>query len=188
MAITTRLKEYAPEIRELVIKLRKQGRSIDAIRAKLEELDVDIPRSTLGEFTKEIDAVAAQMEESRIFADAIVNRFGEDPESKTVRLNMQMMQTVIYKSLRKIMSAEAEGKDNDGLTTRQLQELSKTIANMTQAAKTDAEFIAKVREEARKDACEKAAEAVTVAGKQQGLNESQVAFIRAEILGVEVQR
>ena len=187
MPIHTRLKEYAPEIRELVIKLRKQGCSIDAIRAKLEELDVTIPRSTLGEFTREIDAVAAQMEESRIFADAIVNRFGEDPESKTVRLNMQMMQTVIYKSLRRIMSAETEGPDSAGLTARELQQLSKTIANMAQAAKTDAEFIARVREEARKEACVKAADAAAVAGKQQGLNEDQLAFIRAEILGVEVR-
>jgi hypothetical protein len=66
--------------------------------------------------------------------------------------------------------------------------LSKALDHITRAAKTDVEFLAKVKEEARKEACEKAAEAAAVAGRQQGLNEDQVAFIRAEILGVEVRR
>lgn len=177
-------KRLPPEVRDLIGNLREQGRTIDEITDALKALDISVPRSTLGDWTKKIDAVAAKMEQSRVMADALVRRFGDAPDSKTARLNMQMMHTVLYEALGNVLG---EG-GAEGLTTKGAMELAKALDHLTRAAKTDAEFIAKVREEARKEACEKAAEAVAVAGKQQGLNEDQVAFIRAEILGVEVQR
>lgn len=179
-------KRLPPEVRDLIGSLREQGKTIDDILDALKALGRDVPRSTLGDWTKKIDAVAAKMEQSRVMADALVRRFGDTPDSKTARLNMQMMHTVLYKVYEKILSEE--GTEGLGLSAKDAMNLSKALDHITRAAKTDAEFIAKVREETRKEACEKAAEAATVAGKQQGLNEDQVAFIRAEILGVEVRR
>lgn len=177
-------KRLPPEVRDLIGSLREQGRTIDEITDALKALDISVPRSTLGDWTKKIDAVAAKMEQSRVMADALIRRFGDAPESKTTRLNMQMMHTALYQVLEQALGGDAA----DGFTPQEAMHLSKALDHLTRAAKTDVEFIAKVREEARKEACTKAAEAVAVAGKQQGLNENQVAFIRAEILGVEVAR
>lgn len=186
MARVSGFKRLPPEVRDLIGNLREQGRTIDEILDALKGLDISVARSTLGDWTKKIDTVAAKMEQSRVMADALVRRFGDTPDSKTARLNMQMMHTVLYKVYEKILSEEgAEGLE---LSAKDAMNLSKALDHITRAAKTDAEFVTKVREEARKEACEKAAEAAAVAGKQQGLNEDQVAFIRAEILGVEVQR
>jgi hypothetical protein len=174
-------------LREKIAKLRREGRTIDQILEALEAIDVRMARSTLGEYTKQLDPIIKEMEQANLFADSIVKRMGE-ADSKMARMNMQMLQTIAFKLQRQVIQpTQADGKQAL-LTPKEVELLAKAFDHLTRAAKTDAEFVAKVREEARKEACEKAAEAAAVAGKQQGLNEDQVAFIRAEILGVEVQR
>jgi uncharacterized protein YggE len=143
-------KRLPPEVRDLIGSLREQGRTIDDILTALKALDVSVSRSTLGDWTKKIDAVAAKMEQSRVMADALVRRFGDAPDSKTARLNMQMMHTVLYKVYEKILSGE--GADGLELDAKDAMNLSKALDHLTRAAKTDAEFIARVRDEARKEA------------------------------------
>lgn len=182
------IKRLPPEVRDIIGKLREQGRTLDEILEALRPLDVTISRSALGRHTKRMDAIAAKLEESQVIADALVRRMGETPESKTTRLNMQMMQTAMYRILGQALGGDEDGQGAGNFTTKETMELARALDHLTRAAKNDADLIARVREEARKEACEKAAEAAAVAGRQQGLDENQVAFIRAEILGVEVAR
>jgi len=140
-------KRLPPEVRDLIGNLRERGRTIDEIMDALKALDISVPRSTLGDWTKKIDTVAAKMEQSRVMADALVRRFGDAPESKTARLNMQMMHTALYQVLEQSLG----GSDGGNFTPQEAMQLSKALDHITRAAKTDAEFIAKVREEARKE-------------------------------------
>lgn len=149
-------KRLPPEVRDMIGSLREQGKTIDDIMDALKALGRDVPRSTVGDWTKKIDAVAAKMEQSRVMADALVRRFGDEPDSKTARLNMQMMHTVLYEALGHVLS----GGDAGELTPKQAMELAKALDHLTRAAKTDAEFIAKVRAEARKEAEERMEAAV----------------------------
>ncbi len=179
-----------PEVRDYIGKLREQGRTLDEIVTALRKLDLDeFPsRSALGRHTKQLDAIAAKMEQSRVMADALVRRLGDAPESKTARLNMELAHTALYQLLGVALGGDEDGQGAGNFTPKETMEIARALDHLTRAAKNDADMIARVREEVRKEACEKAAEAATVAGKQQGLNEDQVAFIRAEILGVEVLR
>lgn len=148
MARVSGFKRLPPEVRDLIGNLREQGRTIDEILDALKTLDIAVPRSTLGDWTKKIDAVAAKMEQSRVMADALVRRFGDTQESKTARLNMQMMHTALYQVLEQALGDAGGG----GFTPQEAMQLSKALDHITRAAKTDAEFIAKVREETRKEA------------------------------------
>lgn len=148
MARPSGFKRLPPEVRDLIGSLRTQGRTIDEILDALKPLEITVARSTLGDWTKKIDAVAAKMEQSRIMADALVQRLGSTPESKTARLNMQMMHAALYQVFEQVLTGE-EGK---ALSTQEAMQLAKAMDHITRAAKTDAEFIAKTREEARKEA------------------------------------
>ena len=140
-------KRLPSEVRDLIGGLREQGHTIDEIVDALKGLDISVPRATLGDWTKKIDAVAATMEQSRVLADALVRRFGDAPESKTARLNMQMMHTVLFKVFEKSL-----GEDGDSFSPQEAMWLSKALDHITRAAKTDVEFLARVKEEARKEA------------------------------------
>jgi hypothetical protein len=63
------------EVRELIGRLRRDGRTIDEILAKLHELDVSISRSALARHTRKLDAIGAQLHHSRAIAEALVARF-----------------------------------------------------------------------------------------------------------------
>jgi len=141
-------KKLPPEVRDLIGNLREKGRTIDEILDALKALDIAVPRATLGDWTKKIDAVAAKMEQSRVMADALVRRFGDAPDSKTARLNMQMMHSVLYGALEHVLG----GGDAGELTPRETMELAKALDHLTRAAKADADYVAKVREEGRKEA------------------------------------
>jgi len=141
-------KRLPSEVRDLIGGLREQGHTIDEIVDALKGLDISVPRATLGDWTKKIDAVAGKMEQSRVMADALVRRFGDAPESKTARLNMQMMHTALYQVLEHSLG---EGGASN-FTPQEAMQLSKALDHITRAAKTDAEFVAKVKEEARKEA------------------------------------
>lgn len=146
------VKRLPPEVRDYIGKLREQGRTLDEIMAALKPLDVDISRSALGRHTKQLDAIAAKMEQSRVVADALVRRMGEAPESKTARLNMEMMHTAIYQVLGVALGGDEDGQGAGNFTPKETMELARALDHLTRAAKTDAEFIARVREEARKQA------------------------------------
>tara|TARA_B000000460_G_C21481316_1_gene377159 strand:- start:26 stop:271 length:246 start_codon:yes stop_codon:yes gene_type:complete len=66
-----------PSIQELIGRLRREGRTIDEIRAKLMELDVDVSRSALGRHVKSLADVQRRMRDSREIANALVNQFGD---------------------------------------------------------------------------------------------------------------
>ena len=140
-------RKLPPEVRDLIGGLREKGRTIDEIMGALKALDIAVPRATLGEWTKKIDAIAERMEQSRIMADALVRRFGDAPEDKTARLNMQMVHTVLNDVLKQALS----GADNK-YSPNEVMQLSKALDHVTRAARTDAEYISRAREEARKEA------------------------------------
>lgn len=183
MATPSKIDRLPVEIREMIDRLRTQeGRTIDEIMAKLQELEgVDaaaLPgRSALGEYTKEIDAVAEQIKRSRGIAEAMIERYGEEKESKAARLNIELMHGLMTRLLM-----------TDGgpvtLDPKDAMFLSTSLQKLAAASKTDQdrevqrlrELVAKVDEFA--DQVEAAATG------EKGLSTEQVADIRHRVLGV----
>lgn len=170
------------EIREKIGELRDRGRTIDEILAALRALDVDLTRSTLGLHIKKLDQVAERIRRSRDVADALVRRVGEAGENKQLRLNVELMHSVIMD----LFSAD-DGKPV-AIDPESAMFLARSLRDLATATKTDAEHVLKVRDAAAKETKEKAIAAVDELAKtgEKGLSRDTVAAIRAKILGIQV--
>lgn len=157
-----------PEIRELIGSLIGRGRKLDEILAHLRELDAPtVSRSALGRYKQRLDKVGEKLRRSREVAEALIAKLGAAPESKALRLNVEMMQGAILDLLLKL-DEESEGESgNDAkaitLDPQGAMLLGKALDHLSRASKADAELIGKIKEQARKEAEAKLDKAVSTA-------------------------
>lgn len=183
MATPSKIDRLPAEVRELIDRLRtREGRTIDEIMAKLHELDDIDPellpgRSALGEYTREIDAVAEQIKRSRGIAEAVIARHGEASEDRNTRLNIELLHGQLTALL-----VPVDGKVE--LTPKDAAQLAAAIERLSKASRFDQDRELK-RLEAFAAKVDEFAEAVeTAASTEKGLTAEQAAQIRRDILGV----
>lgn len=174
MARPSKIDRLPPEIREEIGKLRADGRTIDEILGKLRELNVNISRSGLGRHIQHLDVLQADLQESRASAEALIAKLGEAPESRTARLNIELLQSCIMRL------QAAKRSDGGQFNIKEVYFLSDALHRLARASKDDADTHAQIRKQAR----EAAAEAATKAAKAHGLSADTVDAIKAEILGI----
>jgi hypothetical protein len=140
-------------VREAIGQWHREGRTLDEILDALDEaFDVKISRSALHRHVKGLDKVLERLERSRQIAEAAVARFGHEPESKTARANIELMQAAIQEILDADEDPETGrviGKPMDAML------LAKALEHLTKASRHDAEYIEKVRAQAAKEAAAK---------------------------------
>lgn len=181
-------------VREKIGALRRNGRTIDEIIAKLHELSADdldgqpVPsRSAIGRHVKaKIADVGEDMRNSRIVAEALVDRMGDATDDRMQRLNLELAHTMLFEMLTARTVDEATGQ------TKAVQRTPKELGQLTRSQKdlalsqkvlADAVDVAEKRG-AAKATNEAAAKAVTAA-RAQGLSKDGVAAIRHAVLGSE---
>ncbi|MGE4191802.1 MAG: phage protein Gp27 family protein [Pseudodesulfovibrio sp.] len=152
------IKRLPPAIRDRIGSLLDQGRTLDEILTHLESLDVQVSRSALGRYKQHIDKVSERIRRSREVAEAIVRNQGDAPESKTARLNIELLHGVILDMISQLPDG-ADNPDSDDaqsvlltLSPRGAMEMAKAMDHLARASKQDADLIAKLREEARAEA------------------------------------
>jgi hypothetical protein len=131
------------DIRELIGRLRQDGRTIEEIRVKLLELDVAVSKSALGKHTKKLDAIGEQIRRSRAIGEALIAKLGEAPEHRTARLNIELMHSLVMDLL-----AGEDGQPVQ-LTPESAMLLSRALRDLAASAKSDAELEVKLRKELR---------------------------------------
>lgn len=168
------------EIRAEVGRLRVQGRTLDEILAHLKGMDVDVSRSALGRHVKRMNASRERMKHSREMATALVSQFGDQPDNRLARLNLELMHGVVMQTI----TSTAEDEDGDPqpvtFSPEDARFLADALAKLASAEKTNVERTLKLKAEAKKEAV---AEVEKVA-KQEGLSTETLNRIRAGILGV----
>ena len=185
MPRTSSIKRLPSEIRERINTLLEQGRSLDEILGALAPLDVEVSRSALGRYKRSFDKVVEKVRRSREIADVLVRRFGDEPESKSMRANIEMMHGIVNDLLMRIGGEDDEGEGEPLVLNPQgAMFLSKALDHLAKARKSDADLIARVREEARKEAADTAAAQAETVGRERGLSAETVEAIKARILGV----
>ncbi|MGQ9370544.1 phage protein Gp27 family protein [Azospirillum sp. A39] len=169
-------------IQELIGRLLDQGATIDTIRDKLLELDIDVPRSTLGDWTKRVSAIGERIRRSRAVAEVIVERFGQGDEPKVARGNIELLHAMILE----LQGAMTDGDTPDAETVLQLALALKSLA---QASKADMDVVLAARKEVERqleEAKKRAAAEAASKARERGMGEDDAAFIRAEILGIRL--
>jgi hypothetical protein len=174
MSRTSTVKRLPKQVRDLIEELRGNGRTIAEILAKLAELDISIAQSTLGRWTRQLDAIAEEASRRKFLAEALVERFGDRPETAAARLNIELMHGLMMKSL--------IGEDGQPaiLTPQEAAFLGTAIQRLASASKLDVDRTLKLQQAERAAAAERAVKAATEAG----LSAAQVALLRREVLGV----
>jgi hypothetical protein len=184
MARPSKIDRLEPEIRAEIAELRAQGRTIDEILGKLRELKVDVSRSGLGRHIQELDAIAEQIRKSRAIAEQLVQRFGDAPESRTARLNIELAQSLAMK----VMMGDGASDAPVTLDAREFMFVSQGLQKLAQAAKQDVEREAAIEEKFRAKVREKAAAAAKAVErelKRVGLSDEARSRIETEILGIQ---
>ena len=168
------------KIRDLIGSLREQGRTIDEIHAKLEELDVDVSRSALGRYTQQIDQLAEVLREGRVVSQAVMDKIEDAGDDRVARMNIELMHTVVTKLL----------LGQTDIDAKEAAFLAGALKNLAAAGKADMDREIKIREQAARQAREAmarqldaATEAASDAGER-GLSAERVAQLRRDFLGV----
>lgn len=139
-------------------------------------------KSAVGRYKLKLDRVAVRLRESREITDALVRDLGEaSAQGKQGRLLVEMARSLVFDLLMKLQDEEAE------LDTKDVAFLGKGLAELGKALRLDQDFEDRIVERAAKEAREAAAAAVQETVGEMGFDEEQAAFIRAKILGVEVE-
>ncbi|QCN98904.1 DUF3486 family protein (plasmid) [Azospirillum argentinense] len=180
MARLSAADRWPPEIREQVGKLRAQGATIDAIRAKLLELDIDVPRSTLGREIKELDDVIRDIRQSREMAEAIGTRIDDRPASSTARANVELLQAL---TMRLLIASRGEAGQIE-MDAKEAKAFSEVIRNLANASKVDLDQELKIREEMKAKAVA-AVEKALEGGDAKPIDKKAVLRrIREEVYGI----
>jgi biotin operon repressor len=147
------IRRLPAEVRELIGDLRERGRTIDEVLEKLRELDVEVSRSALGRHVKQLDAIGAEIRRSRTIAEALVRRYGEAPESRTARLNIELMHAFINKLM------ISEDGEIVSLDAKEAMFVATALQKLAQASKQDLDREAVLRQEFAQKLDRKLAEA-----------------------------
>lgn len=144
-----------PEVKELIGRLRADGRTLDEILAKLHELDAEISRSALGRHVKKLADVAAQLRQSREIATSLATQFGDEPDNRLARLNLEFMHGAILR----LVTATAEGEDGEvqpvTFNPEEVMFLSRSMQALAGAEKSNMERTLKLKAEFAKEAVKK---------------------------------
>ena len=178
-----------PEVQAAIGSLRQRGHTIDEILAHLADMQSQVSRSALGRHVKGLDVIGERLRRSRMVAEALVHELGDAPESKAARLNIELM----HNALLDLFMSDADGGDINELGKAALKgnpegvmQLSRALADLARASKSNADFIEQTEKRAEKKALAAAAAAVDEVAKDTtaGLSVDTVAKIKAQIFGV----
>jgi hypothetical protein len=190
MARPSSIDRLPPEIRAEIGRLRGEGHTIDAILSHLADMrsHVAVSRSALGRHIKGLDKIGEKMRQSRTVAEALVRELGDAPESRTARLNIELLHSAVMDLFMKAADGEDVHKagqaaldgDPEGVMM-----LAKALDHLGRASKSNVEFIALAEKRAAEKAKQESFAAVEDVAKDAGLSGATVEMIKAKIFGVK---
>jgi hypothetical protein len=177
-----------PEVRDAIGRLLDEGCTLDQILAHLENMSVEVSRSSLGRYTQRLAQAGEKLRRSRTVAEALVRKLGDQPESKTARLNIELLHGAIldlFMAEDDDATVSPEGKAALKGSPMGAMMLAKALEHLTKASRHDVEFIERAEKRAAERAKKDAAKAVEAVARQRGLTAETLDAIKAGIFGVK---
>lgn len=189
MARPSSIDQMPEEIRAEIGRLRHMGWTIDQILEHLRGLIDRAPsRSALGRHIKGLDVLGEQMRRSRHVAEALVRELGDAAESRTARLNIELLHSAVMDLFMRAAEGE-EGVDPRGAAAlagnpEGTMMLAKALDHLGRASKSNVEFVAAVEKRATERVKKAAATAIDGVARERGLSSDVIGAIKAGIFGV----
>jgi hypothetical protein len=187
MARPSTIARLPGEIREAIGRLRDQGRTLDEILTHLQGMEVTVSRSALGRHVQQMDKVGERLRRSRAISEALVRQLGDAPESKTARLNIEMMHSFLFDFLASAEEGAEEGSEAALAHVRDPKSvalMAEAVQRLTTASRNNADYVARLEDRAAAKAKAGAARAAEAVAREKGLSADTVRAIKASILGV----
>ena len=161
MARKSTIQRLPSRLREQIGELREAGHTIDEILTHLKQLGASVSRSAVGRHVKQLDAIGKEIQRSRAIAEALVKRYGEAPEGRTARLNIELMHAFVNRLL------VSEDGEVVTLEPNEVMAVGRALKDLAQAARHDvareaetrAQFASRAAETAVQTAEDEAAKA-----------------------------
>lgn len=173
------IEQLPADLTDLVHRLIREGRTIEDITDKLNELDADVSRSAVGRYVKGARDQMKQYQDAQAVAGQWVTQLGENPTGDVGALLAEMLKTVAFQAL----ASMAPTDDGRGKPTKpmDIMLLAKAIRDLEATSKANIER----RERIERQVLERQANAAEKVAKQQGMSSDQWAQIRAQFLGIK---
>ncbi len=145
-------------------------------------------RSRLHAHLQGVDQVAARLQRSRAVAEALVRKLGDEPESRTARLNIELAHSAVLDLFAAADQPRDGGDDGDGpgapvpMDPEAVSFLARSLKDLAAARKADADLILRLRKEV---AAEMARAVEEEAKVNRGLTAETVASLKARFLGLK---
>jgi arginine repressor len=168
------------EIRAEIGRLRIQGRTILEIVEHLRGMDVNVSKSALGRHVKSMAALRERLQNSRNIATALVDQYGDKPDNKLQRLNIELMHGIVMQT----MTAAVENEDGEAqpitFSPEDAMFLASALQKLASAQKTDTDRNLTLQREMAKQAASRAEDAM----KARGMSAETIDAIKHAVLGV----
>jgi len=185
MARPSKIDRLPEAVKSAIGDLRRAGRTIDEILAHIRSMGVgetDVSRTGLGEHVRKLDELGEAMRRDRAMADALVSRFGEEPDDKLFRVNVELMQGLLFR-----MSVAERQAEEVTLTPQDVMFFTSALKNIASASKTDTDRVERIEKRAAEQARREAADVAEREATEAGLSKDRAAELRRKVLGVRSQ-
>jgi hypothetical protein len=127
-------------VRKTIGELLANGRTLDEILAKLEELNVNVSRSALGRHAKKLEEVIEDLNRAQMMATAIADRTADKPVDDVHRANVQLM----HASIQNLIIAKKEG---EGLSVKDTAMVAIAMEKVTKARAIEQKRVIEITKE-----------------------------------------
>lgn len=178
---------WPPALREEIGRLIDAGRTLDEMLAALRAIGApDVSRSSLHRHTQKLDRVGARLRQSRMMAETLVRQLGDQPGDQVARLNIELIHTLLHDLL---TVGEDEGEEAAELAAtmrnpKAVALVAEAAQRLTQASRTNAEFVAKLEARAADRAKREAAAAAEGVAREMGLTAETARLFKQRMLGL----
>lgn len=169
-----------PALRDLFHRLVRDGRTIEEITDKLNELDAAVSTSAVGRSVKRAREQMRHYREAQAIAGQWVAQLGENPTGDVGGLLAEMLKTVAFQSLTS-MAPDDEGNGKPA-KPMDIMLLAKAIKDLESTAKQNLER----REKDERKALQRQAKAAEKVAKKQGMSKAHWDQLKAGFLGIPV--
>lgn len=175
----SKISQLPEEIQTLIQTLLRGGESIQTITNKLNELDFDVSRSSVGRYTQNLTEVMSRYKEIAEFAKAMGSNIEDSSHSEISKMNGQLLQAGMFKIL---MSKD----DQVVLDAKEAMQIASALEKLSKSQKLDTDRELIIREEAAKDALKQAAEIMEKTATEAGVSQEKIDSLKEDFLGIKV--
>lgn len=185
MARRSSIDQLPHEIRDVCLRLIRDGRTIHEITTALNELDADVSKSAVGRYVKSTRELMQRHLAAQDIAGRLIAQLGENPQGDVGALLAEMLKTIAFQLM---ADMGTDGGELDPEAAAELRAkpmdimlLAKGLDHLERAGAIGF----KRRLEIERLVLARQAKAAESVAKQQGLSTDQWAAIRAKFLGIQ---